>query len=778
MARSFSREVDSAIALAADRYGIDPEWMRQIARIESSGNPKAQTGSYAGLFQLSPEEFKRVGGKGSILDPKANSMAAASLLRSHMENFEKKYGRAPDLDELYLTHQQGWGGVQQHLQDPNRPAWESMLATSEGKARGEEWAKKAILGNLPKEAKRQFGENITSGQFRDVWRSRLGLDVPPTGAIQSVEGEGAEGPLPEPEGERPFAVPYAEYMKSRRPAEEPLTLQRSPELTVGTVFAPEPSKGPSALWESPMLSPAERTEAYAREFGELRTPGERPRDVMAPVAEAISPTMGGYDVGQALGGVAAPIIKEGRRPPVEDIAMLAAAIPPGRIAKPVRAARTAGGALEDTAAAFAKWRERKGAEAAAKTATETYPALQGRNPLDVLKEIGGKWEKATVLDAEGNVVFNPIGEDWRGEGHRLAVQIMPDGSVKKGFIAYHGSPYDFDKFSKRKIGTGEGEQAFGYGLYFAGEEAVSETYRGLPGNLRPQDIPDYTAKAALTTAKGDKDKAIENLRRRLAEWHASTGKKLPEYDKKAMDAIEALQSGRVTEPLGKMYQVKVRGDPDDYLNWDEPVSAQSPKIQEAFTKAYRELEKRPGFKPTYSDMDPDYWTKRILRENKWDVKKSIEEVKERIAWQSDPSNTDTPRSKAEFKKMYGKILADYESGRRYDPLGELLEKPAGEAYQRLSSWASKESEEGWMEADPAGVSDALLKQGIPGIRYFDQPSRKAGKGTSNYVVFDDETVAIMKKYGLLPPMVAGALTYEAETGLEFPGTARSPEAGR
>ena len=31
----------------------------------------------------------------------------------------------------------------------------------------------------------------------------------------------------------------------------------------------------------------------------------------------------------------------------------------------------------------------------------------------------------------------------------------------QGFIAYHGSPHDFDKFDMSKIGTGEGAQAYG-----------------------------------------------------------------------------------------------------------------------------------------------------------------------------------------------------------------------------------------------------------------------------------------------------------------------------
>ena len=47
----------------------------------------------------------------------------------------------------------------------------------------------------------------------------------------------------------------------------------------------------------------------------------------------------------------------------------------------------------------------------------------------------------------------------------------------KEMTAWHGSPHDHDKFSMDKIGTGEGAQAYGYGLYFAGNRAVAEYYK-------------------------------------------------------------------------------------------------------------------------------------------------------------------------------------------------------------------------------------------------------------------------------------------------------------
>ena len=159
----------------AQRVGVDPAWMRKIMRIESGGDPGNVTGSYKGLFQLSSREFARHGGSGNILDPEQNTMAAANKLAQDKLAFKEKYGRDPSLGDLYMIHQQGEGGFAKHSQNPDRPAWQNMLATGEGQAKGEKWAKKAIWGNVPDQLKRQFGsvDNITSRQFMDMWGEKL-----------------------------------------------------------------------------------------------------------------------------------------------------------------------------------------------------------------------------------------------------------------------------------------------------------------------------------------------------------------------------------------------------------------------------------------------------------------------------------------------------------------------------------------------------------------------------------------------------------------------------
>ncbi|CAB4165403.1 hypothetical protein UFOVP833_57 [uncultured Caudovirales phage] len=57
--------------------------------------------------------------------------------------------------------------------------------------------------------------------------------------------------------------------------------------------------------------------------------------------------------------------------------------------------------------------------------------------------------------------------------------------------AYHASPHSFDRFDARKIGTGEGTQMEGKGLYFSGIQEGAEGYRK-PYMLGRPDVPTGT----------------------------------------------------------------------------------------------------------------------------------------------------------------------------------------------------------------------------------------------------------------------------------------------
>ena len=66
-------------------------------------------------------------------------------------------------------------------------------------------------------------------------------------------------------------------------------------------------------------------------------------------------------------------------------------------------------------------------------------------------------------------------------------------AAEKAIIAYHGSPHSFDKFDISKIGTGEGAQAFGHGLYFAEAEPVAQSYRYIDAKINPEEV-EYNGK--------------------------------------------------------------------------------------------------------------------------------------------------------------------------------------------------------------------------------------------------------------------------------------------
>ena len=162
------------IERAAEAFGVDVNFMKAVAKIESDFNPRQRTGSYVGLFQLSKYEFSKYG-SGDILNPRDNAVGAAYKFLSEAALFEIMTQKKPTLSDLYLIHQQGWEGAAQHIGRPQRIAWKSMCATREGSAKGERWCKRAIWGNTLPAVKREWKsvDDLTSGAFVAMWRDRV-----------------------------------------------------------------------------------------------------------------------------------------------------------------------------------------------------------------------------------------------------------------------------------------------------------------------------------------------------------------------------------------------------------------------------------------------------------------------------------------------------------------------------------------------------------------------------------------------------------------------------
>lgn len=162
------------IRRASDAFGLDFNFMKAVAKIESDFNPKQRTGSYIGLFQLSNYEFKRYG-SGNIIDPRDNAVAGAYKLATEALLFEFGTGRKPTFSDMYLIHQQGWQGAAEHISHPKRIAWRSMCATDEGKEKGERWCKRAIWGNTLPAIKHIWKsvDKLTSDAFVGMWQQRV-----------------------------------------------------------------------------------------------------------------------------------------------------------------------------------------------------------------------------------------------------------------------------------------------------------------------------------------------------------------------------------------------------------------------------------------------------------------------------------------------------------------------------------------------------------------------------------------------------------------------------
>lgn len=148
-----------------------------------------------------------------------------------------------------------------------------------------------------------------------------------------------------------------------------------------------------------------------------------------------------------------------------------------------------------------------------------------------------------------------------------------------GFTAYHGSPHEFDRFSMDKIGTGEGAQAYGHGLYFADREGVARSYRDklkqttVDGSPYSSRTPEGIAAQAAEFTKGDMTAARKYLTDNIE--YAGHPPELRDLHRRALDLIDTRGFPNVQRDPGHMYEVRIKADPADFLDWDKPISQQS-----------------------------------------------------------------------------------------------------------------------------------------------------------------------------------------------------------
>jgi len=315
------------------------------------------------------------------------------------------------------------------------------------------------------------------------------------------------------------------------------------------------------------------------------------------------------------------------------------------------------------------------------------PALTGSKSEQAGRLAGALLSPPAVMQAAPKVT-RTLAQALREKLPIVADNYMARSGMAPNIVAYHGSPHSFDQFDSSKIGTGEGVQAYGHGLYLAESPDVATSYK----NLVQRDPTRLTVDGAVVSPDTMYGRHAEDVARigvkatlqkiddsiRFNEKYAPD---MASLYKSLRAQIEALDPSRVNLKEGNLYKVDL---PDPLvarmLDWDKPLSQQAPQVQK-------------GLEPIVAPI------RAVMRE---------------------PADA-----------KWGELA----SPQNYDPLGkDLLQLLAAD-----QSMSPQNVLSGGVGPRAASRARAM---GIPGIRYLDGGSRGAGAGTSNFVVFPGEENAL------------------------------------
>ena len=286
----------------------------------------------------------------------------------------------------------------------------------------------------------------------------------------------------------------------------------------------------------------------------------------------------------------------------------------------------------------------------------------------------------------GELLPRPSPQEW---GTNVALNAPTMGLL--GHTVYHGSPHKFDRFDASKIGTGEGAQAYGHGVYLAESPEVAKGYASAVTSQRlglgtmdakPMAQLSKVERQALMDLKlagGDVDKAIAQLSRPAKGYEESYAAR-----RAVLEQVAAGQK-RAELAKGSLYTVDL---PDEWLpkmlDWDKPLSQQAQGVRDAVAPLLRDVVEQRPYAGGWGALEPD-------------------------------ANA--------VKDLYTK--SGINLGLYSNSDAQTLNLSGSGVIKALG----KGDKESWK------ASEALRRAGIPGIRYLDGGSRKSGEGTYNYVVF-------------------------------------------
>lgn len=364
--------------------------------------------------------------------------------------------------------------------------------------------------------------------------------------------------------------------------------------------------------------------------------------------------------------------------------------------------------------------------------------------------------------------------------------------------AYHGTPHDFDQFSLDKIGSGEGAQVYGWGLYFAGNRKVAEYYRrtlsraglsldGLPidrslfsGNMssetiaqfktmldqnptsRPSEVSigDWRGAEALIPyelravgsalrdkVQNDADDPVNRLRiyREVGvnQYSAAHGRDDPsrfEYAAK-LAAIDWLLPRVALINKPSLFTVDLP-DAENLLDWDALLSDQPKSVVAAINKLLPGIITGPEAKSDWVETPESSNYRRAWTDQ--------------FGWQV-----------VDFGGFYtilppnqsignGNSIAEKKTVKEAQATAESARKHYSSSLDGRYIYKIIEMRMG----SDKDASKALLEAGVTGLRYLDGSSRSAGNGSHNYVIFDDAAIKIIEKQQRAQMVREGAVATE------------------
>ena len=270
--------------------------------------------------------------------------------------------------------------------------------------------------------------------------------------------------------------------------------------------------------------------------------------------------------------------------------------------------------------------------------------------------------------------------------------------------AYHGSPHKFDRFDISKIGTGEGNQSYGHGLYFAENPAVALDYqRHLAKPYFSVDASEDLSKKygddvlnVIEKTGGDKDEIEETI-----WWLRSTAERdLKEAGVSDVSQLASKYPGDYASSVSKRF--KRADDLEAIIRSGDIKTVYPGHLYEVDLKVPRERLINADEGWTYQPKEAMQVFDHYLKDEPW----------RQPEWA--PRGRHQPSGLDEY----------------FGLAARLSNKPIG-------SWTSPEAR--------AKASNVLNEAGVPGIQYFDQGSRGAGTGTRNIVMFDDAPIEIVER---------------------------------